>query len=146
MSKVISIRCRDPQVERLGRLARRLNRTPSETAAILLDEALRMAEYAHIVFRDSAAGRQAYISGTRLAVWEVAWLAEAFAYDVNQVAEHLEISPMLIKGALNYAAEFGDEIAVAIEDNSSYDRVRLTRMLPELEVFEASSSSSHVIS
>lgn len=72
MSKVISIRCREPQVERLGRVARRLNRTPSETAALLLDEALRMAEYAHIVFRASAVGRQAYLAGTGLAVWEVA--------------------------------------------------------------------------
>ncbi len=146
MSKVISIRCRDPQFERLARLARRLNRTPSETAALLLDEALRMAEYAHIVFRDSAAGRQPYLAGTGLAVWEVAWLAQAYDGDVAQVAEHLEISPILIQAALNYAADFAAEIAIAIEDNASYDQNRLSRMLPQLEVFEASSPSPEVVS
>jgi uncharacterized protein (DUF433 family) len=142
MSKVISIWCRDPQVERL---ARRLNRTPSETAALLLDEALRMAEYSHIVFRDSAAGRQAYLAGTGLAVWEIVWLAEAYAGDVVQVAEHLEISPILIQAALNYAADFADEIATAIEDNASYDQARLARMLPQLEVFKASVPSPDVL-
>ena len=141
MSKVISLRIRDPQVERLNRLSRRLNRTPSETAAILLDEALRTAEYAYIVFRDSPVVRQAYVGGTGLAVWEIMSLYRAYEGDLQAVATHLELSPVLIQAALNYATDFPEEIEAAIEDNTSYDLSRLSRMFPDLRVFEVESAA-----
>ncbi len=76
MSKVLSLRLKDDQIERLARAARRLGRTPSETAALLLEESLREREFTFIEFRDSPVGRQAYLKGTRLAVWQVTALAE----------------------------------------------------------------------
>ena len=69
MSKVVSMRLKDEQVDRLERAARRLGRSPSEAAALLLEEALRQRDFALIEFRDSPVGRQAYVHGTRLAVW-----------------------------------------------------------------------------
>ena len=39
-----------------------------------MEEGLRRSEFAYIDFRDSAAGRQAYMQGSSLAVWEVAML------------------------------------------------------------------------
>jgi hypothetical protein len=60
VSKVVSLRLRDDQVERLQRTARYLGRSPTETAALLLEESLREREFAGIEFRDSPVGRQAF--------------------------------------------------------------------------------------
>ena len=59
MSQVMSLRLQDHEMQRLGRLARRLARTTSETGVILIAEALRMAEFGHSVSRYSPVGRQA---------------------------------------------------------------------------------------
>ena len=91
MSRVVSLRLKDHQVERLERAARSLGHRPSEAAALLLDEALRQRELAFIEFRDSSVGRQAYLQGTRLAVWQIASLARSLAGDVNRTAAQLEI-------------------------------------------------------
>jgi predicted DNA-binding protein len=57
MSKVVSIRLKDEQYERLRKLARRLDRTPSETVVRVLEEGLREREFPYIVFKDTAVGR-----------------------------------------------------------------------------------------
>ncbi len=67
MPKAMTIQLPDDQAQRLQRLARRLGRTQEEAGARLIDEALRVAEFAFITFRDSAAGRQAYVQGGGLA-------------------------------------------------------------------------------
>ena len=58
MSKVVSLRLKDDQVERLQRAVCRMGRTPSEAAALLLEEALRQRDFAFMEFRDSLAGRR----------------------------------------------------------------------------------------
>ena len=134
MSKVVSLRLRDEQVERLQRAARQLGRTLSEAAALLLEEGLRQREFAFIEFRDSAVGRQAYLQGTRLAVWQVAWLARDFDGDAARVAAaHLELPVTQVMTALNYAAAYPDEIEAAIED-SSHAPADLRRLVPDLNV------------
>lgn len=136
MSHVVSLRLRDGQMERMRRLARRMNRTVSEVSALLLEEALRMAEFAFIQFRDSPVGRQAYVQGSSLAVWEIAELARAYGGDVGKVAAHLEWPETKVRAALNYAAAYPDEIAAAIEDNRlGLDELR--RLIPGIEVFSA---------
>src|ERR687887_152608 len=91
VSKVISLRLKDDQVQRLERAARRLGRSPSEAAALLLEESLRQREFAFIEFRDSPVGRQAYLQGTRLTVWQVVSLARTYGGDVAQTAAHLDL-------------------------------------------------------
>jgi hypothetical protein len=136
-SKVLSMRLREEQMERLGRVARRMNRTPSETAALLLEESLREAEFAYIQFRDSAVGRQAYIQGSRLAVWQVISIVRAYRGDVTKTAEHLGWLPTRVQAALNYAEAFPGEIEAALADNDKgYEELK--RMLPGLQLFEAS--------
>jgi predicted transcriptional regulator len=71
MSKVVSMRLKDEQVERLNRFARRVGKRPSELAAQLLEEALRREEFPGIDIRETAAGREAFVGGTRLKVWHV---------------------------------------------------------------------------
>jgi hypothetical protein len=134
-SAVVSLRVSDEQAERLQRKARQLGRSPSETGAILLDESLRRDEFAFIDFRDSSVGRQAYIQGSRLAIWQVVSLVRSYSGDVKKAAEHLEWPQVKVQAALNYSKAFPDEIENAIRDNQSYDFDKISRVLPQAEEF-----------
>jgi uncharacterized protein (DUF433 family) len=135
-STVISLRVSKDQAARLQRKARHLGCSPSETGALLLEECLRRDEFAFIDFRDSAVGRQAYIQGTRLAVWMVVKIARTYGGDANQAAEHLQRSPMQVQAALNYAKAFPQEIEAAIQDHDSYDFGKTSRSLPQARLFQ----------
>lgn len=138
MSRVVSMRMGEQQVERLGRLARQLGRTPSETSALLVEEALRRAEFAYLDFRNSPVGRQAYVQGTGLAVWEVALVARSFGMDPGRTAAHLQWPPVRVQAALSYTAAYPEEIETAIRDNEALDFNALARMLPQAEQFVVS--------
>jgi hypothetical protein len=75
---------------RLKRVASRHGWTPSDASARLVEEGLRRSQFAFTDFRDSAAGRQAYIQGSTLAVWEVLLLLRSYREDVSAVAKHLQ--------------------------------------------------------
>ena len=132
VSKVVSLRLKDDQVERLERAARWLGRTPSEAAALLLEESLRQREFAFVEFRDSPVGRQAYLKGTRLAVWQVVSLARSFDDDATRTAAHLEIPAVAVRAALAYAAAYPAEIEAAVADNARA-AADLVRLIPDLE-------------
>src|ERR1700756_5877391 len=89
-SVVISMRLSSESEKRLKRMARRHGWTPSDASARLVEEGLRRAEFAFMDFRDSAAGRQACIQGSTLAVWEVLLLVRSYKADVSGVAKHLQ--------------------------------------------------------
>lgn len=141
MSQVISLRLRDEQMERVRRAARRMNKSASETAATLLEEALRMSEFAYIQFRDSPVGRQAYIQGSRLAVWEVVTLARAYGGEAARVAEHLGWPVVKAQAALNYAAAYPEEIEAAIADSQPTAEA-LTALLPGMERFSSGAEAA----
>jgi hypothetical protein len=145
MSHVVSMRLKENQMERLRRMARRLGRTPSETSAMLVEEGLRQAEFAYIDFRSSSIGRQAYVRGSSLAVWEVIWIAQAYQMDVNQTAEHLGWPAFRVQAAFNYAAAFPEEIEPAIQEQDAMDFEKLKRLLPQLEVFDASQEHAALV-
>ena len=134
-SAVVSLRVSDEQAARLQRKARQIGRTPSETGAILLDEGLRREEFAFIDFRDSAVGRQAYIQGSRLAVWQVETLLHHYGGDVRKACEHLEWPAVKVQAAANYAKAFPEEIEIAIQDAKSCNFERISRILPQTEEF-----------
>jgi hypothetical protein len=141
MSKVVSLRLKDTQAERLARLARRSGRTPSETAALLLEEALRQDEFALVEFRDSGAGRQAYLKGSRLAIWQIVDFANAFKREVERTAARLEIAPASVRAALAYEAAYPEEIRFALDDSrKSVEELR--RLMPDIEVIESAATSS----
>ena len=137
MSKtsVISMRMEETQEKRLGKMARRLGRSPSETSAMLVEEGLRRSEFAFMDFRDTPLGRQAFIQGTRLPVWMVVKIARLFGNDPKKTAAHLGRSLLQIQAALNYAKAFPAEIEAAIEDSDSYDFSKLSNILPQIERF-----------
>ena len=133
-SRVVSLRLKETQVARLQRMARRLGRTPSETAAILVEEALRRHEFSFVEFRDSPVGRQAYVIGSSLAVWEVVMVARAYGCDEAKAGEHLGWPAAKVKAALNYASAYPQEIADALADNQA-GAESVSRLLPALEIF-----------
>jgi hypothetical protein len=83
-------------------------------------------------------GRQAYIKGSTLAVWEVISVAESYQLDVKQTARHLNWPGVRVQAALNYAEAFPEEIRLAIEENDAADFDALKRLLPSLESFSVS--------
>jgi len=120
---------------RLKRMASRHGWTASDAGARLVEEGLRRSEFAFIDFRDSAAGRQACIQGSTLAVWEVMLLVRAHKADLAAVAEHLRWPLARVKAAVHYAEAFPAEIDQALAENDAVDLVALKRMLPQTVEF-----------
>jgi uncharacterized protein (DUF433 family) len=141
-SMTISMRLPVKSGERLKRMASRHGWTPSDTSARLVEEGLRRSEFAFIDFRDSAAGRQACIQGSSLAVWEVMMIARDHKNDVAAVARHLRWPEAKVQAAINYARAFPGEIDTAIAENDSVDFDLLSRMLPQASQFDAGDRNS----
>lgn len=136
-STVISMRLPAESGQRLKRMARRHGWTPSDASARLVEEGLRRSEFAFIDFRDSAAGRQACMQASTLAVWEVMLLVRSYEGDAAAVARHLKWPPVKVQAAIHYAEAFKDEIDEAIADNDAMDFNALKRMLPQATEFVA---------
>ncbi len=140
-SVVISMRLPTESGNRLKRMATRHGWTPSDASARLVEEGLRRSEFAFIDFRDSAVGRQAYIQGSTLAVWEVLLLVRSFRADVSAVAAHLKWPGVKVQAAVNYAKAFPGEIDSALSENAAMDFEALKRMLPQATEFVSRSAS-----
>jgi len=80
-SMVVSMRLPAESGRRLKRMASRHGWTASDASARLVEEGLRRSEFAFIDFRDSFAGRQAFLQGSTLAVWEVLLLVRGYLGD-----------------------------------------------------------------
>jgi uncharacterized protein (DUF433 family) len=136
-STVISMRLPAESGQRLKRMARRHGWTASDASARLVEEGLRRSEFAFIDFRDSAAGRQASIQGSTLAVWEVMLLVRSHGGDTAAVARHLKWPQMKVQAAIHYAEAFAPEIDEAIADNDAMNFEALKQMLPQATEFAA---------
>ena len=123
--------------KRLKRMANRHGWTVSDTSARLVEEGLRRSEFAFIDFRDSPVGRQAYMQGSTLAVWEVMLLVRSYKGDACAVGQHLAWPEAKVQAAVNYAAAFPKEIAEAMADNDAADLQSLRRMLPQIVEFRS---------
>jgi uncharacterized protein (DUF433 family) len=121
--------------KRLKRMAKRHGWTPSDASARLVEEGLRRSEFAFIDFRDSATGRQAYVQGSTLAVWEIAMLLRGYDRNVEAVAKHLEWPAFKVQAAVNYIEAFPKEIEEALAENDAVDFAALKRLLPNITEF-----------
>lgn len=137
-SMPISMRLPLESGKRLKRMAHGHGWTPSEASARLVEEGLRRADFAFMDFRDSSAGRQAYLQGSSLAVWEVMMLARSYQNDAAAVAKHLRWPEVKVQAAFNYAKAFPEEIQSAIADNDAVEFEALSRKLPQTREFVAS--------
>jgi hypothetical protein len=134
-SMVISMRLPVDSGKRLKRIASRHGWTPSDASARLVEEGLRRSEFAFIDFRDSPVGRQAYMQGSTLAVWEVMLLVRSYKADTAAVAKHLRWPEAKVQAAVNYAAAFPEEIEEALSENDATRIETVKRMLPQAVEF-----------
>ena len=132
---VVSMRLPSESGRRLKRLAHRHGWTASDAGARLVEEGLRRSEFAFIDFRDSSVGRQAYIQGSTLAVWEVMLLVNSYHGNARSVAKHLGWPQSKVTAATMYADAFPNEIKQALAENSETDFLALKRVLPQSSEF-----------
>lgn len=133
---VVSVRLAPSEAAKLKQLARRAGRSPSEYGADLLSESIRRSDFAFIEFRDSASGRQAYIQGTRLAVWQAIAVFRSYDGNVAKAATHLRWPEAKMHAAIAYTKAFSTEIEEIIKEHESVDFEQLSRILPGIQRFE----------
>lgn len=136
-SMVLSMRLSVESGKRLKRIANRHGWTPSDASARLVEEGLRRWEFAFLDFRDSPVGRQAYMQGSTLAVWEVMFLLRSYGGNIAAVGKHLGWPEAKVRAAMNYAAAFPEEILEATEENDAAGFEALQHMLPQAVNFVA---------
>jgi uncharacterized protein (DUF433 family) len=137
MANRIEIELTDDQAARLGPIAERLGGTLGEAGAVLIEEALREAEFPWIDFRDTILGRQAFAQGSGMAVWEVIMVARDVGMDAQKVAELLSVPLPMVQGCLRYTEAYPDEIYGALAENDACDFESLKKAIPTAEEFVA---------
>ncbi len=94
----------------LSRQAKRRHLEVSTLSSLYLKEKALEEEFPGIGFRDAAGGREAYVLGQRVAVWEVADVYRE-AKSISRTADHFGWPEYLVKCALAYAKQYPEEIA-----------------------------------
>ena len=98
---------------RYGRLvakqARAARTSKSDLIARYVIEKSLETEFPGISFGDSVSGREAYLTGRRVAVWEVLAVHHE-TKSVARTAEHFRWPRVLVTRALTYAKAFPEEI------------------------------------
>jgi uncharacterized protein (DUF433 family) len=104
--------------ERLvAKQARAARTSKSDLVARYVIEKSLEAEFPGIAFRDSVSGREAYMAGRRVAVWEVASVYEETG-SIQKTADHFRWPRALVSRALDYARAFPEEIDRSREEES----------------------------
>jgi hypothetical protein len=106
--------------ERLvARQARAARTTKSDLVARYVVEKSLESEFPGISFRNAVSGREAYLTGHRVAVWEVLAVHEE-TRSVRRTAEHFLWPEILVRRALAYSKAFPDEVRRSREDETDY--------------------------
>lgn len=107
---VQSCRIEEDHAALLTRQAKRRHLEVSTLSSLYLKEKALEEEFPGIGFRDAAGGREAYVLGHRVAVWEVVDAHEA-AGSVAKTAEHFRWPAALVRCALAYAKAYPEDVA-----------------------------------
>ena len=111
MSKtsVMTLRLPAEVARGIERLARRFGHRPAQLGARLVEEGLRRRDFPQIDLRETAAGRVAYLAGTRFAVY---WIAQTIrnGETLAEFARNYELPLDRVQAAMAYAAAFRTEI------------------------------------
>jgi uncharacterized protein (DUF433 family) len=111
-------------VELLDAEADAVGESRNALADRLLGEALRVERHPLIRFHQGAAGRrQSLVTGTRLYVHQVIATLRASDGDVDEAATYLGLSVRQVRAALDYYADFCDEVDA---DATAAQRVEAT--------------------
>lgn len=91
----------------------------------LIGEGLRVDRHPLIRFRSGASGRRPALAGTRLDVWQVIDTVRDGNGDVIAAAEYLSVPEHMIRAAVDYYADFPEEIdAYRAEELAHAERMR----------------------
>jgi uncharacterized protein (DUF433 family) len=97
--------------------ARAARTSKSDLVARYVIEKSLETEFPGISFRDSLSGREAYLTGHRVAVWEVLAVHEE-TKSIEKTASHFRWPRVLVKRALAYAKAFPEEIHTARDEET----------------------------
>jgi len=114
-----TLRLNRDTVQRLTQKAKRLGQLKSDLVERYLEEGVRMAEYPGIVFHEGPAGRRPGVAGHRLDVWEVVETVRNEGGNREAGAACLGLNPHLVTAALDYYADYRQEIDACIECNAA---------------------------
>lgn len=114
-----TLRLKPETIQRLTHQAERSGQLKTGLAEQYLEEGVRMAEHPGIVFRRGPAGRRAGLAGHRLDVWEVVETVRNEGGNPQAAAVYLDLSPNLVTAALDYYADYRQEIDEWIERNQA---------------------------
>ena len=106
---VQSCRIEEGSAALLARQAKRRHLEVSTLSSLYLKEKTLEEEYPGIGFRDGAGGREAYVLGHRVAVWEVVDVLLQVK-TVAKAADHFRWPPALVRCATAFAKSFRVEI------------------------------------
>jgi uncharacterized protein (DUF433 family) len=98
--------------------ARSAGTSKSDLVARYVIEKSLETEFPGIAFRDSLSGREAFVSGHRVAVWETLAVHEETG-SLTKTAQHFRWPPVLVKRALAYAKAFPEEIRASREGETN---------------------------
>src|SRR6266566_196099 len=124
-TKPLSLRVPSDVKTALDLIARRFGTSPATLGADYVTQGVRMSNHPSIEFRQTPAGRMAYVRGVRLPVWLAVQTVEDCAGNAEKASKLLRLPPLLLKAALAYAKAFPKEIGA--------DREAGTQSLEELE-------------
>ena len=108
-SAVMTLRLPKGVKRSVERLAARFGHKPAQLGARLIEEGLRRRDFPQIDLRETAAGRVAYVAGTRFAVYWVAGMVPG-RMAAEDFAKEYELPVERIWAALAYAEAFAGEI------------------------------------
>jgi hypothetical protein len=107
---VQSCRINEDHAALLSRQAKRRHLEVSTLSSLYLKEKALEEEFPGIGFRDAAGGREAYVLGQRVAVWEVEDVYRE-TKAISRTADHFGWPDYIVKCALAYSKEYPDEVA-----------------------------------
>jgi uncharacterized protein (DUF433 family) len=110
MSRPRSFRLSDTVLASLQGRARERGESANALAERYLEEGLRRDVHPLITFREGAAGRRAAVVGTRLDVSQVIDTLRNSENSISGTAEYLDLSEQQVRAAVQYYAEFQDEV------------------------------------
>ena len=93
----------------LSRQAKRRRLEVSTLSSLYLKEKALEEEFPGVGFRDSAGGREAYLLGHRVAVWEVQDIYGQLG-SMAKTAAHFGWPPALVRCALAYTKQYPDQV------------------------------------
>jgi len=110
-TKPISLRVPEDVKIELERIAQRFGTSPATLGADFVTLGVRTTNHPSIEFRQTPAGRLAYVRGVRLPVWLAVETVEDCDGDADKAAKLLRLPPLLLKAAIHYSRAFPNEIA-----------------------------------